>query len=76
MRPLSHLVRSHPWFTAFSAAYTIALTAFGFGPFPVRALTYLGIVLLDFTVVAVLNRKTRLAAVEPLGVGPDAHGSP
>ena len=60
MKSLSHLVRTHPWFTAFSATYAIALTAFGFGPFPVRALTYLAIVLLDFTVVAVLNRKTAL----------------
>ncbi|HEX2149934.1 MAG TPA: hypothetical protein VHI31_07185 [Actinomycetota bacterium] len=60
MRSLALLVRSHPWFTAFSAAYAGGLTVFGFGRFPVRAITYLAIVLLDFLVVAALNRRTRL----------------
>lgn len=52
MKSLTLLVRSHPWFTAFSAAYAGGLTVFGFGRFPARALTYLVIVLLDLLVVA------------------------
>lgn len=60
MKSLALLVRTHPFFTAFSAAYALGLTVFGFGPFPVRALTYLVIVLLDFVVVAALNRRRPL----------------
>jgi hypothetical protein len=60
VRSVALLVRTHPAFTTFSAAYALGLTAFGFGRFPVRALTYLAIVLVDFIVVAALNRRARL----------------
>ncbi|HEX2178025.1 MAG TPA: hypothetical protein VHL54_00685, partial [Actinomycetota bacterium] len=46
------LVRTHPWFSGFSAAYAVVLFGGGFGRFPVRAATYLVIVILDFVVVA------------------------
>lgn len=60
VKPVALLIRTHPWFSVFSALYAAGLTLFGFGPFPVRALTYLVIVILDFVVVAALNRKVRL----------------
>ena len=60
MSSVGLLVRTHPWFSGFSAAYAVALFAVGFGRFPVRAVTYLVIVVLDFVVVAILNRRVGL----------------
>lgn len=60
MRSVALLARSHPWFTAFSAGYAVALVAVGFTPFPVRTVAYGAIMLVDFVVVAAVNRRVRL----------------
>ena len=60
MRSVRLMVRTHPWFSAFSAAYAVVLGVSGFGRFPVRAVTYFVIVVLDFMVVSALNRRVRL----------------
>jgi uncharacterized membrane protein YjdF len=60
LRSVRLLVRTHPWFSGFSATYAVVLFGIGFGRFPVRAATYLVIVILDFVVVAALNRRVPL----------------
>ncbi|HEX2054599.1 MAG TPA: DUF2238 domain-containing protein [Actinomycetota bacterium] len=60
MKSVLLLVRTHPWFTAFSVGYAVLLSAYGYGEFPVRTLTYAVIVVLDFVVVAAVNRRVNL----------------
>lgn len=60
MQSVALLARTHPWFTAVSATYALAVSALALQWFPSRSLIYLVLLMLDFLIVAILNRRVSL----------------